>query len=557
MDDAPLAYRASVLREVQRLLSLQDREMFSHTYGCFDRTYWGWKFTDFPGARFQEAAYALANLFAHPFPGNHLSGRPQMLEWTRASMMFWRRIQYGDGSFDEAYPYERSLAATAFTGFYVGEAYRIVEQALSADERAELKGAFVRAGDWLCRNDERHGVLSNHLAAAAAALILIAQICEETRYAKRSRHFVQRILDRQSPEGWYEEYGGADAGYQTHATFYLARLWQMTGNVDLLESLRRSIRFLQFLIHPNRTLGGEYGSRNTEFYFPAGLEILAAAVPEAGLMARFMRPAVCAGTAVGLAAMDPYNFLPMLNNYLFAAEHASDLRQLSGKLPCEAEGEWYFPDAGLFVKSTNSYYAILGLSKGGVLRVYDRSTGDPWAMDCGYWAETAAGRVVSSQSLNRKGNWRRQLDGFTAETEFVEVIRRTQRPWLFVAFRMFSITLGRLPWVSYWLKGLLVSVLIHRRRPAQMRLTRTVRFDADRVRVQDRVEGSDRLRLRRIKRGTKFATIHMGSARYFQEQELIPVAPTGQSDLTQEVALEGCATFDWVIRPVERGVGDR
>jgi len=41
---------------------------------------------------------------------------------------------------------------------------------------------------------------------------------------------VQQIYDHQSREGWYEEYGGADPGYQTLCTFYLARLWQYTGD---------------------------------------------------------------------------------------------------------------------------------------------------------------------------------------------------------------------------------------------------------------------------------------------------------------------------------------
>ena len=81
-------------------------------------------------------------------------------------------LQRGDGSFDEAYPFEHSLAATAFTGFYVGEAFQLIGHELAATEPTPvlLLGTFARAGEWLCRNDDKHGVLSNHLAAAAAAL---------------------------------------------------------------------------------------------------------------------------------------------------------------------------------------------------------------------------------------------------------------------------------------------------------------------------------------------------------------------------------------------------
>src|SRR5262249_6053704 len=158
---------------------------------------------------------------------------------------FWRTLQHRDGSFDEAYPFEHSLAATAFTGFYVGEAFRLIADELSSNERARLRQAFARAGDWLCRNDEHHGVLSNHLAAAAAALVVIERITEEHRFGARAGHFLRRIYDRQSPEGWYEEYGGADPGYQSHGTFYLARVRQLTKDAALLDSLARSAAFLK------------------------------------------------------------------------------------------------------------------------------------------------------------------------------------------------------------------------------------------------------------------------------------------------------------------------
>ena len=77
-----------VIRESKRLLSWQDREPFSKTYGSFDRTYWGWKFTDFPGARFQEGIYALAYLFSYSFPDNLYYNSERVLEWAKAGIKF-------------------------------------------------------------------------------------------------------------------------------------------------------------------------------------------------------------------------------------------------------------------------------------------------------------------------------------------------------------------------------------------------------------------------------------------------------------------------------------
>ncbi len=514
-------YREHVLRELPRLLSWQDREPMSKTCGSFDRTYWGWKFTDFPGARFQEGVYALAHLCCRDFPGNPLFGDERALDWARAGLRYWQSIQYRDGSFDEAYPWEHSLAATAFTSFYVGEAYLLLAERLPEAEQMKLRDGFSRAGEWLYHNDERHGVLSNHLAAAAAALQVIARICDEDVFARRSRYFLQRIYDHQSPsEGWYEEYGGADPGYQTHATFYLARVWQYTQDATLLESLRRSVEFLKYCLHPDGTLGGQHASRNTEFYFPAGLEMLAPALPDAAMIAEFLRPSVADQRAVGLAMMDAYNFLPLLNNYLFAAEHATELPAERAPLPFEKMGERYFADAGIFVKTTPAYHAILGLTKGGVLKVFDGATGRLHTSDCGYWAQIAKGPVISSQSLKRPAATRREDDTFTVTASFVEVNQRTQQPWQFVCFRLFTITLGRVPVIAYWVKDLLVRMLVRRRKRSPVRLTRQVRFEADKISVADDVLFLGRVSLTSLRRGTKFATIHMGSSRYFQPQEL-------------------------------------
>src|ERR1043166_2976055 len=121
-DSAGQLYGSLILDQAPRVLSLMDREALSPTAGCCDRTYWAWKFVDFPGARFQEALCVLSFLYATPFAGNPYADNPRLLEWITYGLRYWSPIQYADGSFDEAYPFERSLAATAFTTFYVGEA---------------------------------------------------------------------------------------------------------------------------------------------------------------------------------------------------------------------------------------------------------------------------------------------------------------------------------------------------------------------------------------------------------------------------------------------------
>lgn len=544
-------YYDIVKGEVKRFLSWNDREQLSKTYGCFDRTYWGWKFTDFPGARFQEGIYALAHLFSNAFQGNDLYRNERVLQWARAGMTYWCSIQYSDGSFDEAYPHEHSLAATAFTSFYISEAFCLLKEYIPENERSSMLDAFARAGKWLCNNDEYHGVLSNHLAAAAAALYSIYSITGENEYKKRCFYFIQRICNRQSDEGWYEEYGGADPGYQTHCTFYLAWIWVKTKDVSLLESLERSIEFLKYCIHPNGTLGGEYGSRNTEFYFPAGFEILASVIPNAGLIAQFMRISVRSQVAAGLAAMDSYNFFPMLNNYLFAAHYASVISIEERKLPFEKEFEIHFFDAGLYIKSTASYYCIVGLSKGGVVRIYDRTTDKLLGCDSTYWSLINDNTIISSQSFDRKRKWKIAKSELIVESGFVQVNQRLQFPLLFIGFRLFSMTFGRLKIVARWLKGMLVYVLIRKRREFPLHLSRKIRFEQNKIIVNDTIKLAKRLFVKSLKSGTKFSPIHMGSSRYFQVEELA-INERSEKDWAEEIMQNHIVCINHNLPPDEK-----
>ena len=512
-------YVVHASNQMPRLLSRMDREKPSKTYGAFDRTYWGWKFTDFAGSRFQEALYALSWFYTTPFPGNIYNGHERVREWIIAGFKYWQSLQHADGSFDEAYPYERSLAATAFTSFYLGEAFFKVSDSISPEEQGSIRNTFSKGGDWLCKNDEHHGVLSNHLAAAAAALEVIARITGEKRFSERAKYFISRILSCQSSEGWYEEYGGADFGYQTHGTFYLARYWQLTQDENLLESLKKSVKFISHFIHPNGTLGGEYGSRNTSFYFPAGFEILSLHCPEAASVAAFMRNSVETQNAAGLAMMDAYNFCPLLNNYLFAYDAASELK--TAPLPFNVPAHHVFPKAGLVVHVTDNYQAIFSPSKGGVLKIYDIKSKRLTFSDCGYWTRIN-NLVISNQSFSLENPVEYGADGVSVKADFVRMNQKIMSPFLFLGFRGFMITIGRQKNLALFIKNLLVKTLVKKRRTVDIELERKVSFSSSSVTVEDKLSHGNNVKKPVFYLESKFSTIHMGSARYYQPDELEP-----------------------------------
>lgn len=514
-------YLNAIEREAVRVLSLMDREVFSPTFGCIDRTYWAWKFTDFPGARFQEGLCVLSFLYATPFEGNRYYQQPKLLEWIAGGFDFWTRIQRRGGDFDEAYPFERSLAATAFTAFYLAEAWNFLDGQLPKDTADRFRKALERAGNWLKKKDEKHGFLSNHLAAAAAALYHVYRISGESRFEKRSRFFIDKILDHQSKEGWYDEYGGADPGYQTHGSFYLARYLELSNDTRLVESLERSFNFLAHFIHPDGSLGGEYASRNTQTYYPAAFEMMSATSGTAHWIAETMRPSVQSLAAAGLGSVDAYNYFPLLNNYVFAyLACLQDRNRIIPSAPSQQPGIIHFPEAGLLKVRAQRYDLYVGLTKGGVLKAFDRRKRRLIFNDCGYIGRLKSGVLLSSQWLDRDRKTEITANKIVIEGGFYQVNRPVLKPFSFLGFRAFSLTVGRLPRVSYWLKSLLVKVLIYWKRNLDLHFKRQISLEPNKIHVEDHLQGSISDRIETLRSVDVFTTIHMGSSRYFIPNEL-------------------------------------
>ena len=111
---------------------------------------------------------------------------------------------------------------------------------LESEERAIWLSIMIKATNFLCKNDELHGFISNHRAGAACALFVMYLITGDDAYKKRAYFFINTIEKRMSQkEGWLCEYNGADPGYQTLDTYYLANFYP-AGNKALLFLIQKS-----------------------------------------------------------------------------------------------------------------------------------------------------------------------------------------------------------------------------------------------------------------------------------------------------------------------------
>ena len=94
------------------------------------------------------------------------------------------------------------------------------------------------------------------------------------------------------------------------------------------------------------------------------------------------------------------NLAPLLSNYIAAAS-TKEIDSTDSTLPIkQKEFTKIFRSAGIAITATPAYYAILGISNGGVLKVFNKNTNTLVYDDCGLLGETSDGHKFSSQITN-------------------------------------------------------------------------------------------------------------------------------------------------------------
>jgi hypothetical protein len=539
------ALRFEIDRATRRVLGEQNRDPYAPAFGCFDRRYWGWKLADMPEAALQRNVQPLA--WAWSDSSGAYFGDARVREAVEAGLAYALRIQRRDGAFDQAFPNERSVSVTAFMLHAFAD---VLDRAptLDAALRARVMEGIVRAADFLSRYDEGHGTIANHQAAVALALTLAAGATGVARYADAAEQRARRMMAQQSREGWFVEYDGADPGYQTLCLYYLALLRGRRPDLVPTPALERALQFLAWCVHPDGTFGGDYGSRRTGLYHPGGIALLGREFPVAAAIARVMGRSITAGLTTTLQDIDVGNLAPLLSSYQLAAAvqgDAADAGRDAG-VPCQWIGEADFPDAGLFFRSTASYYAVVGASNGGVLKVFDKGSRRVACDDGGYAGALANGTLVSTQATDRSRPVTAAGDTIEIEAPFYDVANMCPTPWSFGALRLAALVLMPFAAVAEAIKRALVRRLItgkHRRRAT---LRRRVSFGPSEVAVEDIVRSGGES-FAWLGCGRRFSAIHMASSRYFEGAT--PPAEGARPVDVGTLAVAGELRVSYVIRP--------
>jgi len=450
-----------------------------------------------------------------------------------AGLNYTASLQHQDGSFDQAFPHERSFGATAFLLHSLSETFKIIKNDTDHRTHKRVERCLRQAAEFLCEHDERHGHIANHLAGAALALLNCADYFEESRYHQRAEVLLGYILENQSSEGWFLEYEGADPGYQTLCLYYLAQILQQIRSQELKIAIERAVEFIAYFVHPDGTFGGEYGSRRTAIFYPGGLALLSREFNLARSITQGMFRSICANTTVTLGDMDMGNLAPLLSNYVCALQTGVLEEEEYGQLiPWERPKVTQdFSQAGLFVRGKDSYYAVLGTSNGGVLKVFDKQKRQILWDDSGYVGELNDGTVVTTQitKLNRSINL--SEDEIFLKSDFYKALHLSPTPLRFVLLRLINLTLMRSVRLGNMIKKRLVNLLISNKHPCAITLHRKVRFEEGRVIVEDQLIKPSGDRVKWMEFGRKFVSIHMASAGYFEGWKAQNSSPVPKLDV--------------------------
>lgn len=503
-------YLQQVYQNLPRILAMYDTDSTSDTYGFGDRYYWGWKLIDFPNGTFQAAASGFAGLVVADLLPEGCS-KSGILARIDAIFRAAGRMAGPRGSLDEAFPNEASFCVT---GLVAGDL-------LLAAER--LKGVVARQmfDDWidivrpmidfLHIQDEYHGVISNHLATNALALVRWSDVTGEN-VDVRARLWVDRILSNQSSEGWFREYDGADPGYQTWCTSSLAAIHKLRPQWGLSAPLKQSLKFISYAAHPDGSFGGLYGSRMTRFVFPAGLEILSGESEEASALADFSCKGIVARTLVSMDAIDPSNLIPFFNDYVTAALMLNDNsgQRCSSLLPCFGPAfRKEFTDCGWLIDRGVGHYSLLNLKRGGAgLHCVE---GGATKEICAFVARDARGCLYSSQFVDHGASWVVRSESYLLKASVRKVSRPRPDAFRFVVLRLLCLSVFRSVAIGNWIKRALVKYVITGKVRSVAVVERSIHLGGDLV-VTD---VSDSF-LEPIE-AAGFKSTHMASMGYWQE----------------------------------------
>ncbi|MCC6546587.1 hypothetical protein IT570_05415 [Candidatus Sumerlaeota bacterium] len=504
-------YAHEALRALPRLILMVDKNQYSRTYGCFDRSFWHYRTMDFPCGMNQEFVLPLALAYKMELPHNPYLGMERLRELALAGIDYAIKGSHSDGTTDDYFPFERAMGALVFS------LYAMTETCLElGDRNPKFLDFFALRGDWLLKHNET-GKLANHQAFAALALYNVYLLTKNQDYLRGSNQFRDLTLSWGNPEGWFQEYEGADPGYHACLISFFAKLWQKSKDEKILKALLPAVDFAHLFMHPDGSYAGEYGSRNTFHFYPHGFEVLAPFSRKACEIAdSFLHRGMPRRTRYyndddRMAAHYVYDWMHSWRDY-----HPQ--RTGPVELPQQREATW-LPNCKVIVEKNPNYHFIANASKGGAFKALTKD--GMFAGDTGLIAELEDGRVIVTHIVGRN-TVKISDDKTRIDIRGVFQVRKHMLPTPFkqVLFRLFMLTVGRFN--ANAVRSFLQKILIVQKAPLKIHFRRQIVLDDDTIQVIDDIVNRESVRFARISWPTDATSIYVANSNVFQASTLHP-----------------------------------
>ncbi|PWB56942.1 MAG: hypothetical protein C3F06_00165 [Candidatus Methanoperedenaceae archaeon] len=496
-------YRIFILENIPRMLTQLDRDKDSPTYGSFDRDFWHYKIRDFSSIVLQQGCLSLAQLYLNDFKNNIYFKNEKIFDLASAAVDFWKDVQLNDGSFNEYYPFEHGYPPTVFSLYSVSETCRLLK--IVNDDLTE---SIIKSCRFISKQ-RSHGAINQDIAAIVA-MYSSYLVTKENWILDQLNRNIEDILSLQTEDGYFPEYGGADIGYLSVSLAVLAEYYVLSHNEKVIPPLENILNFIQYFVHPDGSIGGEYGSRNTEYFMPSGLEILAPRFPLAGTIADklFRKPPI-----FHHSIDDRYLNHFILPSYINALIFYKN-RNRKMILPYESNFHKYFKNAGLFIISKEKYYSILCISKGGLLKVFKKNEKDKEVVcDCGYRIKDKDNIYVtnwidSCRALNAEDNCIK-INGCFNQARFLK-----STPLKHIGLRIASFLLG------HRLIPMLKGQLIKGNKKTEIQFNREVIFKENEIEIHDSI--FSKKKIKELSFADRYSLRYVPSSKFFNQNELRP-----------------------------------
>ncbi|MFW6311791.1 MAG: hypothetical protein ACOC1K_06100 [Nanoarchaeota archaeon] len=507
-------YRETLIQylkiQLPKVLSLLDREIYSETYGCFDREFWHYKSKGYFNGMIQCYLYSLALFYKKKFRGNYLYQNKKTKKYIIAALNFSVNHCHRDGSFDEHYYNEHSVAATSFILFSITETVIL----LDLDHKPFID-YFRKTSKFLLENNEKY-VRANHIACTLLGFYNLYLITGEETYQKNARKLFNDLMKTWSEEGWFKEYKGCDPGYNTLTLYYLTKYAQKTSSIKVVEIIRKSISFCSYFMHPDYSYGGYYGSRNTMHFFPYAFEYIQTKNDYGKKMVNSFVKSISSGNSE-LLLDDRFSFLH-INNVLEILENFREKR-ISQPFKGISTSK-YFPEAGIYVykNKNNRYQSILNCRKGGIIYIFKKRK---LALRiCSIILKTNYGIFKSSNYENV--NYEKTEEGFLIRGKF-SLPNKFKRfnPLTSVLFKVFSLTLGYLKIFRDILKRYLIQKMILNRVKTLVHFSLNIKF-GDKIKLNYCIMKEDsKIEIFDVILSSLFSDIYVPSSKIFQIHDIV------------------------------------